>query len=107
MERSRERGRGRRKETGGGFLFNTLTFISALQHTCAGFSGEGTRSLVCAHTNAPPPHPDRKRHNEPSVLSTPGGHAQKKALQSLPDLRTSWLLAKVSEIILRSSQYFM
>lgn len=102
MEGSRERGR---EDAGGGFLLNTLTFISALQRTYAGFSGKVRALWVCAHTNAPPPRPDRKRHNEPSVLSTPGGHTQKKALQSLPDLRTSWLLAKVSEIILCSAQY--
>lgn len=28
-----EGGRGRREETGGGFLFNTMTFIFTLQHT--------------------------------------------------------------------------
>lgn len=33
MEGNRKSGRGRREETGGGFLFNTLTFIFALQHT--------------------------------------------------------------------------
>lgn len=50
-----------------------------------------------------------KRHNEASVLSTPGRHTHThtKALQSRPDLRMSWLLAKVSEIILHRSQYFM
>lgn len=53
----------------------TLTFISALQHTYAGFFGKVRSLWFSAHTNAPPPHPDRKRHNEPSVLSTPGGHA--------------------------------
>lgn len=71
-----------------------------------GFAGK-VRTLWMVHTNAPPPYPDRKRHNEPSVLSARGGHAQKKVLQSLPDLRMSWLVAKVSEIILHSSQYFM
>lgn len=74
MEGSRERGR---EDAGGGFLLNTLTFISALQRTYAGFSGKVRALWVCAHTNAPPPRPDRKRHNEPSVLSTPGTHTQK------------------------------
>lgn len=37
------------------------------------------------------PLPNHKRHNEPSVLSTHQGDTHKKALQSLPDLGTSWL----------------
>lgn len=41
-----------------------------------GFAGK-VRTLWMVHTNAPPPYPDRKRHNEPSVLSARGGHAQK------------------------------
>ena len=37
MEGGMEKGRDRREETGGGFLLNKLTFISALQCTYAGF----------------------------------------------------------------------
>lgn len=53
MEGSRERGRGRREETEGGFLLNTLTFISALQHTYAGFFGK-VRALWFVHTRMLP-----------------------------------------------------
>lgn len=50
MEGTRERGRGRREETGGGFLLNKLTFISALQHTYAGFfGGRYALSGLCTH----------------------------------------------------------
>lgn len=53
MEGSRERGRGRREETGGGFLLNTLTFISALQRTYAGVFGK-VRALWFVRTRMLP-----------------------------------------------------
>lgn len=46
-----------------------------------GFLGK-VHTLWMVHTNVPPPYTDRKRHNEPSVLSSPGGHAQKKYCNS-------------------------
>lgn len=71
----RERGE-RREGTGGVFRLNTLTFISALQHTYARFWGK-VRTLVCAHTNAPPPHPQKKDTMDLLYFLHQGIHTQK------------------------------
>lgn len=101
-----EKGRERREETGGGFLLNTLTFISALQRTYAGFLGK-VRTLWFVHTRMPHLLTRRKKDTMNPLYFLHRGTRTKKALQSLSDLRTSWLLAKVSVIILCSSKYFM
>lgn len=76
MAGSKERGRERRDEREGGFLLNSdfhlfRTYLSRIflgkVHIC-GFVQE---RLLPFLTRA-------ERHNEPSVLSTPGEHAQKK-----------------------------
>lgn len=72
----RERGE-RREGTGGVFRLNTLTFISALQHTYARFWGK-VRALWFVHTKCSTSSPAEKRHNGPSVLSTPGDTHTKK-----------------------------
>lgn len=88
----RERGE-RRGGTGGVFRLNTLTFISALQHTYARFWGK-VRTLWFVHTQMLHLLTHRKKTQWTFCTFYTRGYTHKKAPQSLSDFRTSWLLAK-------------
>lgn len=79
MEERRERGRERREEIGGGFLFSNDFHLCFTTYLGKVFR-EGTRFWVCARANCPPPPRQKKTQRALCTFYTEGTRTKKKGI---------------------------